>query len=132
MKANYVEFQTRLSVRECAAIFRLAVEKRPLKLKIARFKFFTPAQPDNPFAVVDGTIKPEFEVGAEFSFPGPDPAMGSVVLSCLSKEGTTLVGLRSAGNVRGRLFTNRLTDHVLQKFVDADGSIQPEEYSGRL
>jgi hypothetical protein len=131
MKANLVEFDTSLSVEQSAATFQLAVKKRPLKLKVVPFKFFKPTPAEDPFAEVNGSRAPEFEVGAIFTFPGPDPAMGSVTLGAIRRpEGGSRILLASKGNVRGRLMTNSLLNHVLEQFRLADSHIELDRYSG--
>ena len=132
MKANYVEFETKLSMDDVGAIFRAAVQRRPLRLKVARFKFFAPEKGENPFEAIDGSIAPDFEVGAGFQFPGPDPAMGTIILSCLRQETGTIVSLRSTGNMRGRMFSNNMMKHVLDMLHSEDPAIDPQAFSGRL
>jgi hypothetical protein len=129
MKANYTEFETHLSVQECGAIFRQAVDKRPLKLKATRFQYFTPTRDEDPFARLDGSVVPDFEVGASYHLA---ELYGSVVMSCLVQGEETLVSLRSAGNMRGRAVTNSLVKHILKKFQDKDRDIVAEESSGRI
>ncbi len=130
MKANYTEFTTHLSVQDCGMLFRTAVDKRPLKLKATRFSYFTPTRDEDPFASLDGAVTPDFEVGTGFQLA---ELYGTVVMSCLAQEkGTTLVSLRSSGNMRGRAVTNSLVKHVLTKFGESDGGINPETYGGRL
>lgn len=131
MKANIVQFESKLTVEEAAGIFQVAVRRRPLRLKVLRFTFFTPTPADDPFAAVDGSIAPDFEVGASFSLPGPDPAMGSVIFGAIDDGGGSKLMLTSVGNMRGRMFTNSLLKHVLGKFTEADPGIEPEEYSSR-
>jgi hypothetical protein len=133
MKANIVEFETKLSLEQAAATFQVAVKKRPLKLKVVPFKFFTPTSADDPFAEVNGSLRPEFEVGAFFSFPGPDPAMGSVIFGALRRqEGGSCILLSSKGNMRGRVMTNSLMSHVLKQFQTADPGIAPDGHSERI
>jgi hypothetical protein len=132
VKANIVEFETTLSLEQAAATFQAAVKKRPLKLKVVPFKFFTPTSADDPFAEVNGAVRPEFEVGAIFSFPGPDPAMGSVIFGALRQEGGSRILLSSKGNMRGRVMTNSLMNHVLEKFQGADPGITPNGRSERI
>lgn len=130
LKANYTEFETKLGLQDCGSTFRQAVDKRPLKLKAIRFQYFTPTRDEDPFARLDGSVQPDFEVGTGYQMA---ELYGSVVMSCLSLEGgRTLVSLRSAGNMRGRMMTNTLVKHVLGKFQERDGSIAPEMSSGRL
>jgi hypothetical protein len=132
LKANYLEFEAKLPVEDVGSIFRVAVQRRPLRLKIARFKFFTPEKSENPFDAIDGSVTPDFEVGAEFQFPGPDPAMGTIILSCLRQEVGTIVSLRSTGNMRGRMFTNNMMKHVFDMLHAEDPGIDPRTFSGRL
>jgi hypothetical protein len=132
VKANYGEFDTKLPLEEVGAIFQQAVKRRPLKLMVARFKFFTPTKSEDPFEALVDSPTPDFSVGAGFQFPGPDPAMGTVILNCLRRDGGTLVSLRSTGNVRGRIFTNALMKHLLNMFHEADPQIDPEKFSGSL
>ncbi|MGW2935618.1 hypothetical protein ACWDA7_28035 [Streptomyces sp. NPDC001156] len=129
MKANILQFESELSLSRAAEIFQTAVKKRPLKLKVVPFKFFTPTPADDPFAAVNGSQAPEFEVGTIFSLPGPDPAMGSVIFGAIAMEGGTKLMLTSTGNMRGRLLTNSLMKHVLAKFQEVDPSIDPDQYS---
>lgn len=130
MKANYTEFETMLGVQDCGAIFRQAVDKRPLKLKAIRFQYFTPTRDEDPFASLDGSVQPDFEVGTGYQMA---ELYGTVVMSCLSLEsGRTLVSLRSAGNMRGRVMTNSLVKHLLGKFQERDRSIKAENASGRV
>jgi hypothetical protein len=129
MKANYTEFETRLAVGNCGSILRTAVDKRPLKLKPMRFEYFTPTRQEDPFASLDGSVTPDFEVGAGFRLA---ELYGTVVMSCLEQDGSTLVSLRSGGNMRGRAVTNSLVKHIVGKFLGADATIAPETYSGRL
>ncbi|MFZ6005555.1 MAG: hypothetical protein ACOYXM_16655 [Actinomycetota bacterium] len=130
MKANYTEFETKLGVQDCGAIFRQAVDKRPLKLKAFRFQYFTPSRDEDPFASLDGSVQPDFEVGTGYKMA---ELYGTVVMSCLSRDnGGTLVSLRSAGNMRGRVTTNSLVKHVLGKFQERDGSIVADTGSGRI
>jgi hypothetical protein len=129
MKANYTEFTTRLSIGDCGSLFRRGVDKRPLKLKATRFQYFTPTQDEDPFASVDGSIRPDFEVGAAYEL---GELYGSVVMSCLVGGDGTLVSLRSAGNMRGRSVTNSLVKHLVRLFAEADSAIRPIESSGRL
>lgn len=133
MKANYVEFHTRLSTAQVASTFQLAVRKRPLKLRVVKAEFFTPTSAKRPFAAVEGDVAPDFEVGATLEVPvGPDPATGTVILSCVDQAEGTRVLLRSAGNMRGRMFTNNLMGHILAKLTEADPGIRPNRYSGPL
>jgi hypothetical protein len=130
VKANYTEFETELSLKDCGNIFRAAVDKRPLKLKATRFKYFKPTQDDDPFASLDGAVRPDFEVGTAYQLA---ELYGSIVMSCLNRqEDATLVSLRSAGNMRGRAVTNSLVKHILGKFAEADRTIAPETFSGHL
>jgi hypothetical protein len=129
MKANYTEFETTLDVRECGALFRQAVDKRPLKLKIHRYTYFTPTRDEDPFASLDGSVHPDFEVGAGYQ---QMELHGTVVMSCLKQGGRTLVSLRSAGNMRGRVSTNSLVKHIVSKFQERDRSIVAQTSSGRL
>jgi hypothetical protein len=129
VKANYTEFRTGLSVKECGGLFRMAVDKRPLKLKMHRFVYFTPTSGDDPFAQLDDAVEPDFEVGAEYQTM---ELYGSVVMSCLSQHDRTLVSLRSAGNMRGRVVTNSLVKHIVAKFQERDGAITVETGSGWL
>jgi hypothetical protein len=69
MKENILEFETELSLGEIGSLFQRSVTKRPLKLKVMPFKFFTPTLTNNPFAQVDGSILFDFEVGASFNLP---------------------------------------------------------------
>lgn len=131
MKENINEFETDMSVGEAASLFQRAVKKRPLKLKIAPFKFFTPTPNEDPFAEVDGSIEPDFAVGAIFQFPGPDPAMGSVIMSCLKQDNGIRVLLTSTGNIRGRVVSNSLLNHILGEFQSADSGIVVDRYTGR-
>jgi hypothetical protein len=132
LKANYVEFETKLSMDDVGNIFREAVQRRPLRLKVARFKFFAPEKSENPFEAIDGSVTPDFEVGAGFQFPGPDPAMGTIILGCLRQEVGTIVSLRSTGNMRGRMFTNKMMGHILDMLHSKDPEIDPQAFSGRL
>jgi hypothetical protein len=132
MRANYVELETKLSVEEIGGIFREAVQRRPLKLKVARFKFFTPPISEDPFDAIDGNVHPDFVVGAGFEGPGSAPPMGTVILSCLRRDAGTIVALRSAGNMRGRVFTNSMMSHILTLLHSADPTIDPQASSGRL
>jgi hypothetical protein len=130
MKANYTEFETTLSLQDCGGIFRQAVDKRPLKLKATRFQYFTPTRDEDPFAHLDGSVQPDFEVGTGYQMA---ELYGSVVMSCLTLEGgRTLVSLRSAGNMRGRVVTNSLVKHIVAKFQDRDRAIVVDTSSGRL
>jgi hypothetical protein len=98
-------------------------------LKAARFDYFTPAEEGKPFDTVHDGRKPDFEVGAGYRL---GELTGTVLLSCLSlEEGRTLVSLRSTGNMRGRLFTNSLSKHILERFNKLDQSIDPDRYSER-
>jgi hypothetical protein len=98
-------------------------------LKATRFQYFTPTQDEDPFASLDGNIRPDFEVGTGYQL---GELYGSVVMSCLVGEDGTLVSLRSAGNLRGRAMTNSLVRHLVRLFTEADPSIQPLESTGRL
>lgn len=129
MKANYTEFTTTMALNDCGQLFRRGVDKRPLKLKATRFQYFTPTQDDDPFASLDGSIRPDFEVGTGYQLA---ELYGTVVMSCLRQGGETLVSLRSAGNMRGRAATNSLVKHLVKVFAEADPSIRPTEYAGRL
>jgi hypothetical protein len=131
VKENIVSFETKLTIPQVAGIFRSGVKRRPLKLRIVPFEFFTPTPADDPFADAFGSVSPDFEVGAMFSLPGPDPAMGSVILGCLSEEGCTRVMLTSTGNMRGRMVTNSLLKHLVDKIHDEDSTIAPETSTGR-
>jgi hypothetical protein len=131
LKANYVEFETKLSMEKVRAIFREAIQRRPLRLKVARFQFFVPKQSENP-GTIDGSVAPDSELGAGFQFPGPDPAMGTIILSCLRQDDGTIVSLRSTGNMRGRMFTNNMMKHVLNMFHSEDPGIDPQGFSDRL
>jgi len=130
MKANYTEFETMLGLQDCGATFRQAVDKRPLKLKATRFQYFTPTRDDDPFAHLDGSVRPDLELGTGYQMA---ELYGSVVMSCLLLEGgRTLVSLRSTGNMRGRVVTNSLVKHVVAKFHDRDRAIVVNESSGHL
>lgn len=130
MKANYTEFETTLSLQDCGAIFRQAVDKRPLKLKATRFQYFTPTRDEDPFAHLDGSVQPDFEVGTGYQMA---ELYGSVVMSCLTLDGgRILLSLRSAGNMRGRVVTNSMVKHILGKFQDRDRAIVVDTSSGRL
>jgi hypothetical protein len=132
-KANYIEFESNLSTEQLASIFQTAVKKRPLKLKVMKSEFFKPTSSADPFEALAPGITPDFEVGATLEVPaGPDPARGTVLLSCKRTDACTYVSLRSAGNMRGRLATNSLMKHVLNKIEDADRTIKPERFSGLL
>lgn len=131
MKENIVTFETKLNRQQVASVFQVAVKKRPIKLRVVSFKFFTPTPTDDPFAGAFENVAPDFEVGAIFSLPGPDPAMGSVILGCLSIEAGTKVMLTSTGNVRGRVVTNSLLKHVVGKMQEEDPQIDPEISTGR-
>jgi hypothetical protein len=132
-KANYIEFESKLSIEQLASIFQTAVKKRPLKLKVMKSEFFKPASSDDPFEALAPGTTPDFEVGAALEVPaGPDPARGTVLLSCKRTDAGTYASLRSAGNMRGRLATNSLMKHVLNKIAEADPTVNPERFSGRL
>jgi len=131
VKENIVTFETKLSRQQVASSFQVAVKKRPLKLRVVPFKFFTPIPADDPFAGAFESVSPDFEVGTMFSLPGPDPAMGSVILGCLSVETGTRVMLTSTGNMRGRVISNSLLKHVVSKLQEEDPQIKPETSTGR-
>lgn len=129
MKANYTEFETKLTIADCGGLFRTSVDRRPLKLKAVRFEYFTPTSAPNAFAAIDDSIEPDFEVGARYQLA---ELLGTVVMSCLDRTGSTYVSLRSTGNMRGRSITNSLVKHLVKGFKDADSAIRPETYSDRL
>lgn len=116
---------------EIGSIFQRSVTRRPLKLKVMPFKCFTLTPVDNPFAQVDGSIAFDFEVGASFKLPGVDPPMGSVIMSCIEQEKNVRVLLTSTGNMRGRIASNSLMNHVLARFQAADSTIEVDRYTGR-
>jgi hypothetical protein len=126
VKENVVSFETKLTRQQLAEIFQTSVRKRPLKLRVVPFKVFTPTSKDDSFR----GVRPDYEVGTIFSLPGSDPAMGSVILSCLGSEGTTRVLLTSTGNMRGRIMSNSLLKHVLSKLQEGDPQIAPEWSTG--
>jgi hypothetical protein len=133
MKANYVEFTSKLTIKQLSDTFRAAVQKRPLKLRALRTSFFTPTQAADPFDSAAPGELPEFEVGSTIEFPmGPDPAGGTLILSCVSRVSGTYAALRGASNLRGRPLTNSLMEHVLSKLIEADPNIDPVRSSGRL
>lgn len=132
-KANYIEFESRLPVEDLASIFQRAVKKRPLALRVMKSEFFKPTSVPDPFESLAPGTRPDFEVGATLEIPaGPDPARGTVLLSCKREDLGTYVSLRSAGNMRGRVATNSLMKHVLSKISEADATIDPARFSGRI
>jgi hypothetical protein len=130
LKAHYSEFETAIEVNVCASIFQRAVDKRPLKLKAARFKYFTPTRGDDPFAQLNDAVQTDFEAGTSYEMA---ELFGSVIMGCCALQGgRTLVTLRSTGNMRGRLFTNSLVKHIVSTFQQHDSSIVVDTSSGRI
>ncbi len=130
MKANFIEFETKLDLRSCGNLFREGVERRPLKLKAARFQFFTPTSIDDPFEALDDSIKPDFSIGAGYELA---ELYGTVLMMCaVLQNNHTLVQLRSTGNIRGRLMTNSLMKSLLDRFGQSDPTVNPESFSGRI
>lgn len=129
---NYIDIETSLTIDEIGRIFQSAVTRRPIRLKTMKSEFFKPTPANDPFDGLGLSDAPDFEVGATLELAvGPDPAAGTVVVSCFLRENSTSVILRSSGNMRGRLFTNSLMRHVLDKLAEADPSIGQADFRGR-
>ena len=88
---------------------------------------FKPTSKPDPH---DGSRQPDQEIGYSFTLPGPDPAMGTVIFGAIANGAGSKVMLTSTGNMRGRVVTNSLMKHVLEKFMEKDPTISPDWRTG--
>jgi hypothetical protein len=96
-----MQVRTNRDLSECIRIFRDAIRKRPLKLKVFPFQCEPPQ--------ISGTSA---SIAATFQIAEP---YGMVRMQCERRDGVTYVQFVTDGNLRGRITANSMAKNIASR-----------------